>query len=152
MDSRSEEPAVSRPSQALPGPPVEAMHGRNIARRAIVVGPLIIAAFVVLRGVEGGAAAGIGVLVVVANFALAGVLLTRAATISATFYHAAALFGFFIRLGLITAAMLLIAWVVDVDRLAMGLAAVIGYLVLLTLEAWAVLRGDDRKEELEWTG
>jgi len=106
--------------------------------------------FILARGVPGGVAAGAGVVIVVANFLLAGVVLSRAATISPTLYHAAALFGFFIRLGLITITMLLVAWVVDVDRLAMGVAAVIGYLVLLTLEAWAVLKGDDRKE-LEWT-
>ena len=147
MASDTTEPPASM--QPLPGPPVEAMHARHIAKRALIIGPLIVAGFMVARGVDGGAAAAVGVVVVVANFLLAGVVLTRAAAISPTLYHAAALFGFFVRLGLITAAMLLIAWVVEVDRLAMGLAAVIGYLVLLSLEAWAVLRGD-RKEELEW--
>ena len=136
--------------RSVPGSAIEAMHARSIARRAIVVGPLIVLVFWLLRGPEGGGAAAVGVLIVVANFVLAGVLLSRAATISPTLYHAAALFGFFIRLGLITAAMLLVAWVVDVDRLAMGLAAVVAYLVLLSLEAWAVLKGDGRKE-LEWT-
>jgi len=140
---------AARPA-GVPGSPVEAVHARSIARRAIVVGPLIVVGFILARGIDGGAAAAAGVVIVVANFLLAGVVLSRAAAISPTLYHAAALFGFFIRLGLITVTMLLVAWVVDVDRLAMGVAAVIGYLVLLTLEAWAVLRGDDRKE-LEWT-
>lgn len=133
------------PMLTIPGSPVEAAHGWRIARRAIVVGPLIVLVFWLSRGVAGGAAAGVGVAIVVANFVLAGVVMSRAAAVSPTFYSAAALFGFFIRLGLITVTMLAIAWVVDVDRFSMGVAAVIGYLVLLTLEAWAVLKGDDRK-------
>jgi len=134
------------PMRTIPGSPVEAEHGWNIARRAIVIGPLIVLGFLIARGVDGGVAAGLGVLIVVGNFVLAGVVLSRAATVSPAFYHAAALFGFFIRLGLITVAMLLVAWVMDVDRLAMGLAAIIGYFVLLTLEAWTVMKGEDRKE------
>lgn len=149
MGSDPPDQAAAKPA-AVPGSPVEVAHARSIARRAIVVGPLIVIGFTLARGVDGGAAAAGGLIIVVANFLLAGVLLSRAAAISPTLYHAAALFGFFIRLGLITVTMLLVAWVVDVDRPAMGVAAVIGYLVLLTLEAWAVLKGDDRKE-LEWT-
>lgn len=149
MDSDGADQAAAKPA-GMPGSPVEAAHARSLARRAIFVGPLIVIGFTLARGIEGGAAAAGGVVIVVANFLLAGVILSRAATISPTLYHAAALFGFFIRLGLITITMLLVAWAVDVDRLAMGVAAVIGYLVLLSLEAWAVLKGDDRKE-LEWT-
>ena len=130
----------------IPGSAVEAAHGWSIARKAIVVGPVIVLGFWFARGAVGGGSAAAGIVIVVANFVLAGVLLSRAATVSPTFYHAAALFGFFIRLGLITVAMLLVAWVVDVDRLAMGLAAVIGYLILITLEAWSVLKGDSGKE------
>lgn len=149
METEAADQTAAKPA-GVPGAPVEAAHARSIARRAIVVGPLIVIGFWLARGVGGGTAAAAGVVIVVANFLLAGMLLSRAATISPTLYHAAALFGFFVRLGLITITMLLVAWVVDVDRLAMGVAAVIGYLVLLTLEAWAVLKGDDRKE-LEWT-
>ena len=68
---------------------------------------------------------------------------------SLTLYHAAALFGFFVRLGLITLAMVLIVSVTDIDRLAMGVSAVVSYLVLLSLEAVAVAKGAER--ELEWT-
>ncbi len=44
--------------------------------------------------------------------------------------------------------MLVVAQAADVDRLAMGVAAVIAYLVLLSWEALAVARGAER--ELEW--
>jgi hypothetical protein len=45
--------------------------------------------------------------------------------------------------------MLLIASVTDIDRTAMGVSAVVSYLVLLSLEAYAVSTGAER--ELEWT-
>jgi uncharacterized membrane protein YqjE len=64
-------------------------------------------------------------------------------------YHAAALFGFFLRLGLITLAVLIISKLVELDRLALGVTVVVAYLGLLTWEAIAVTKGAER--ELEWT-
>jgi hypothetical protein len=85
---------------------------------------------------------------VVANFLVSGALLSAAARISLSLYHAAALFGFLLRLVLITVVMLMVARVFDIDRMAFGVAAVVSYLVLLTLEAAAVARGGEK--ELEW--
>ncbi len=64
-------------------------------------------------------------------------------------YHAAALLGFFVRLGLITLSMFLVAAVFEVDRPALGIAAVVAYLTLLSWEAWALTRSPGR--EYEWT-
>ena len=64
-------------------------------------------------------------------------------------YHAAALFGFIIRLGLITVTMLIIANVTNLDRMAMGISVVVSYLVLLSWEAVAVANGAER--DLEWS-
>jgi hypothetical protein len=64
-------------------------------------------------------------------------------------YHAAALFGFFLRLGLIALAVLIISRLVELDRLAFGVTVVVAYLGLLTWEAIAVAKGAER--ELEWT-
>ena len=80
---------------------------------------------------------------------LAGLILSRAAAVSLRVYHAAALLGFVVRLGLITVSMFLIASVFEVDRPAMGIAAVVAYFTLLTWEAWALTKGPGR--ELEWT-
>ena len=129
--------------------PVEAIIGRHVAARAVFVAPVLIVGFGLFRGWEGAVAAAIGVVIVVANFLLAGFMLSTAARISLSLYHAAALFGFVIRLGLITAVMLLIGAATDVDRLAMGVSVVISYLVLLSWEAVAVSRGAER--ELQWT-
>ncbi len=136
--------------QPAPGPAnIEAVVGLATARRAVWVGPPLVILFGILGGAEGAFAAAIGVVVVAANFALAGLLLSKAAAISLRLYHAAALVGFFLRLGLIMLVMLVIAQVIDVDRLAMGISAVVSYLLLLSWETVAVARGETK--ELEWS-
>lgn len=127
--------------------PVEAIVARFTVRRTIFVGPLIIGVAWLLRGPQGAIAAALGVAVVAANFLLAGVILSRAATVSLKVYHAAALLGFLVRLGLITASMFLIASVFEVDRPALGVAAVVAYFMLLTWEAWALTKGPEREFE-----
>ena len=85
----------------------------------------------------------------VANFLLAGAILSISAKISLAVYHAAALFGFFLRLGLMVLTVLLIAQFLPIDRLAFGISAVVAYLVLLAWEAVAVSRG--RERNLDWS-
>jgi hypothetical protein len=128
---------------------VEAIIARHVARRALWVAPILIALFGLLRGVDGAVASAIGVAVVVGNFLLSGWMLSIAAKISLAFYHAAALFGFFLRLILITVSLLVLGSLTELDRMALGLSVVAAYLVLLSLEAVAVARGKER--ELDWT-
>ena len=90
-----------------------------------------------------------GVAIVVGNFLLAGAMLSVAARISLGLYHAAALLGFILRLGLIAITMLAVAALIDVDRMALGITVVAAYLVLLSWEAVAMTKGSER--ELEWT-
>lgn len=144
-------PASQSASQPAPGSQVaiEAILARHTVMRAVLVGPVLIAIFWMLRGADGAMAATIGVVLVVANFLLAGAIMSLAARLSLAMYHAAALLGFALRLGLITVTMLVVARQFDVDRLAFGLTAVIAYLVLIGWEAVAIARGKER--ELEWT-
>jgi hypothetical protein len=128
---------------------VEAAVARQIVRRSLVIGPLAVGLAWLIRGPEGAGAAAIGVAIVVGNFLLSGWLLSRAVKISLSVYHAAALFGFVLRLALIAGAMFAAAALFDVDRYAMGIAAVGSYLVLLTLEAVAMARRSER--EREWS-
>ncbi len=102
-----------------------------------------------IQGWSGAIAALVGVAIVVGNFLLGGWIMSRAARVSMNLYHAAALFGFLIRLGLITVTMLIIANVTDLDRMAMGISVVVSYLVLLSWEAVAVMNGAER--DLEWS-
>lgn len=140
---------TSDESPRLGSTPVETVIARHTVRRAVWVGPIVIAAAWLLRGWDGGWAAALGVGVVVGNFLLAGAMLSLALRVSLGMYHAAALFGFFLRLGLIMGSMLLVAALVEVDRLAFGLATVITYMVLLILESVAVARGKER--DVDWT-
>jgi hypothetical protein len=131
------------------GTPVESVIARHTVQRAVWVAPIVILTFAVLRGVEGAVGSAIGVAVVVGNFLLAGAMLSVAIRISLAMYHAAALFGFFLRLALVIVTTLLIVQLVDFDRLAFGISAVVTYMVLLVLESVAVARG--RERDLDWT-
>lgn len=129
--------------------PVESVIARHTVRRAVWVAPAVVVLFWILRGGEGAVGAVLGLAVVVGNFLLAGAMLSLAIRISLAMYHAAALFGFFLRLGLIIGTMLLIASLVELDRTAFGISAVVTYMVLLILESVAVARG--RERDLDWT-
>ena len=130
------------------GPAIEANIARNAVARSVYVGPALVLVFGLLRGWEGAWSAALGIAVVVANFLLSGWILSISARIGLQAYHAAALIGFFLRLGLFVGAIYLIANVVEVDRLAFGISAVVAYLALLTLEAMSLNKG--RERELSW--
>ncbi len=128
---------------------VESILARHTAKRAIFVAPVLILVFGITSGWIGAWSAALGVAVVVGNFLLAGTILSISAKVSLSVYHAAALFGFFLRLGLIVFTMLVIVRFVEIDRPAFGITAVVAYLVLLSWEAVAVVRGQERN--LDWT-
>ena len=128
---------------------VELRLARNTVARAVYVAPLLIGVFWLFRGWDGAWSAAIGGAVVIGNFLLAGAILSISARISLAAYHAAALLGFFLRLGLLTVTMLLIAKYAPIDRLAFGITAVVTYLVLIAAEMVAMAQGKER--ELEWT-
>ncbi len=129
--------------------PVESILARHTVARVVYVGPVLVAIIAVIGGWTGAWSAALGIVLVIANFLLAGAILSISARISLQAYHAAALIGFILRLGLFAGAAYLIAALVDVDRLAFGISAVIGYLTLLVIEAIAVANGGER--DLSWT-
>ena len=116
-------------------PPVELLMARSIVRRVVVVGPVMLVVFGVLRGLDGLVAAAIGVAIVIGHYLLTGSVLSRLARVSLGAYHAGALLGFIVRLGLIAATMLAVAALFDVDRTALGLAVIATYVALLLWEA-----------------
>lgn len=131
-----------------PTEPVEAIIARHTVSSAVYVAPVLILVFGLTSGWEGAWSAALGVAIVVGNFLLAGWILSISAKVSLSVYHAAALFGFFLRLGLIILTMLLIAQFVPIDRLAFGITAVVAYLVLLSWQAIVVSRR--RERNLDW--
>jgi hypothetical protein len=143
----SETVAIGEP---VPGrPDLEAALGVNIAKRALWVGPPLIGLFWILQGPRGGLSAAAGVAIIVVNFLISGLVMSRAARHSLAAYHAAALFGFFLRMGLITVAMLAAIRLADVDRVALGVTVVACYLALLFMEAAAETKSAGK--EREWT-
>src|SRR5919106_5895226 len=124
---------------------VESIIARHIVARAMYVAPALIAVFWLTRAWDGAWSAASGVGLVVVNFLLAGAILSISAKISLAVYHAAALIGFFLRLGLMVFTVLLIAQFLPIDRIAFGISAVAAYLVLLSWEAVAVSKGRERK-------
>jgi hypothetical protein len=136
-------------AEETPKVDVEMRLARNIVARVVYLAPVLVALFWVTRGWDGAWSAAVGVVVVVGNFLLAGAILSISARISLAAYHAAALIGFFLRLGLLTLTMLLIANYAPIDRLSFGITAVVTYLVLIAIETVAVAKGKER--ELEWT-
>src|SRR5680860_1321444 len=73
--------------------PIEAIIGKNIAKRSLFVAPVLALIFGLLQGWPGVVAALVGVTIVVANFLLGGYIMASAARVSLNLYHAAALFG-----------------------------------------------------------
>ncbi|MDQ3782302.1 MAG: hypothetical protein M3349_05110 [Actinomycetota bacterium] len=140
---------MAKASPIAHGHDVERHMARHTAARALWVGPVLALITGLIRGWDGAVAALLGVAIVAANFMLSGALMSRAARISLALYHAAALFGFFLRLGLIMATMFTLAWAFEIDRTALGISVVVSYLTLLTWEAIVVSRGGEK--ELEWT-
>ena len=128
---------------------VEVQISNNTAKRVVFVAPVFIAIFAFINGSSGAIAAIVGTIVVVGNFLLAGRILSVAARISPAAYHAAALFGFALRLGLLTVTMVLLTRFFELDRTAFAITTVGTYLVLLSWETVMVSRGSER--ELEWS-
>ena len=92
-------------------------------------------------GSDVAASAAIGVVLVAANFALHGVSLAWASTISIPVVFAVALGGFFFRLAIIVAAMFALNTLDWFSPVAFGLAVVPATLLLLAYEAQLVSRG-----------
>lgn len=123
--------------------PVELDLARRMVRRSVVVGPVLVVAFGLFRGVPGAVAALLGVAIVAGYYLLTGLILSRAARVSLSVYHGAALFGYVLRLVLIAGTMLALAKLMRIDRVALGVSVVVAYLSLLLGEVAAITA--DRK-------
>ena len=116
-----------------------------MVRRAIVPGAagIILSSVIgyVLGGTDAAASAGIGAVVVLANFAAHGLSLAWASRISIALVQAVALGGFVVRLGVIVGMMFALNLAPWFSPLAFGLTVVPGTLLLLVFETTLALRG-----------
>ena len=125
---------------ALPsaGPAPEAVLARDLIRRAALVAPALLLVGFLGWGVDGALSAGYGLLLVMANFAIAAGLLAWAAPISLGAFMGAALFGYLLRLGLLFGAVVLVRDAGWVELWPLGLTLIVTHLGLLAWEAKSV--------------
>jgi hypothetical protein len=121
-------------ASAFDGPAPEAVIARDMLKRAAIVGPVLIALFGLIWGLDGALSTLYGMAIVLVNFVLAAAMLTFAARISPAMMMFAALFGYLIRLALILAAILLVKDAAWVDLVPMGLTIIATHLGLLLWE------------------
>jgi hypothetical protein len=115
-----------------PSPAMEV--GKDIARRAVIWLPGIVALCAIGWGADGAASAAYGVAIVAVNFLLAAWLLAVTGRISFAMMAGAALFGFLIRLGLIFLAVMLVKDARWVSLVPLGLTLIVTHLGLLFWE------------------
>ncbi len=137
----------TRATTPTPGPlrPIEFELAQGAVKRGVVVIPVLVALFWIFRGTAGAVGAAIGGAIVVGNFLLAGWIMSVSARMSLGVYHAAALLGFVLRVGLIMLTFVVMTRMFELDRIALGVSAVVAYLTLLALEAASAARGRERK-------
>lgn len=118
----------------VPGPAVERDIAVDMAKRSVWALPVLVLAAAAIWGVDGGLSAAFAVAVVVLNLLLSAALLTMAARIGLAALMGAALFGYLIRLGLVTVAVLAVKDQPWVELVPLGLVLIITHLGLLVWE------------------
>ena len=118
----------------LAGPAPERELARDLARRALPLAPVALAAGAIGWGLDGALSAAYGLALVVANFVLAAALMAWSARISLAMLMAAVLTGYVVRLGLITAAVLLVRDAGWVELVPLCFTIILAHLGLLAWE------------------
>lgn len=118
----------------LEGPAPAMQVAKDLARRTIWVAPALLVLATGIWGVDGAASAAYGIAIVIANFLLSAWLLEVGGRISFAAMAGAAMFGYVLRLGLITVAVLLVKDASWVNIVALGLTLIVTHLGLLFWE------------------
>ena len=121
-------------AQRMDGPSPAVAVAKDLARRGVMIAPASVILGAVFWGTDGASSVALGLGIVVVNFLLAAGMLGYAARISLAFMAGAALFGFLIRLGLITIAVLLVRNEPWVELVPLGISLIISHLGLLFWE------------------
>ena len=107
---------------------------RDLVRRGLPVAPALIAVGALVAGVDGALSATYAIALVLGNFLLSAFLVAGAARISLGLVMGAVLFGYLLRLGLLTAAVLLVKDMGWVHLPVLGLTLIATHLGLLFWE------------------
>lgn len=127
----AETPAMAT---ALDGDPVEIQITTDMAKRGLVVAPIVIAVCALIWGTEGAWSAAYAIGLVLVNFLLSAALIAGTARISLGLMMGATLFGYLIRLGLIMLAVLLVKDEPWISLPALGATIIVTHLGLLVWE------------------
>ncbi len=119
-------------------PETEPAIAGDLARRGVLVAPLALIVAGVLEGGDGVASAAFALALVVANFVASAATLAWAARISPGLYLGTALGGYFVRLGVITVAVLLVRDLSWVHLPTVGITLIVLHLGLLAWEMRAI--------------
>lgn len=121
-------------AMAAQGKAPEVSVSRDMIKRGLFVAPLLMLIAGVVWGLSGMWSAGVGILLVLANFGLAALLISWAAPISLALMMGVSLFGYLIRLGLLAVAIFLLRDVSWINLPALGVTIIVTHLGLLFWE------------------
>jgi hypothetical protein len=116
------------------GPAPEVAVTKDMIRRGLIVGPLLIVVCGFIWGLDGAYSAAYGIAIVLVNFALAAGIVAWTARISLSLMMGAVLFGYLVRLGLILLAVLLVKDASWISHPALGTTIIVTHLGLLIWE------------------
>ena len=118
----------------LQGPQPVTQVVRDIVRRGLIVGPVILIIGGAIWGLEGVASVGYALVLVLLNFWLSSALISYSAKISLGLLMVSVMFGFLLRLGMIFIAFWLTKDLAWMSVVAFGITIVIMHLGLLIWE------------------
>ena len=121
-------------AMAAQGQAPEVTVSRDIIKRGLFSAPIVMIIAGVIWGLTGAWSAGLGIALVLMNFGFAALLISWAAPISLALMMGVSLFGYLLRLGLISLAVYLVRDVSWVSLPALGITIIVTHLGLLFWE------------------
>ena len=117
--------------QRLEGPAPVMDVAKDLVRRVVLIGPVLIGVGAIFYQTNGAASVAFGLAIVIVNFLMAAYLLAWAGRISFAAMGGAAMFGFLIRLGLIFVAVLLVQDASWIEFVPFGITLIVAHLGIL---------------------
>lgn len=123
------------PAPALDGGQApETEIARDLVRRGLPALPVVVAVAALVAGVDGALSGAFAIALVVGNFLLSAYLVASAARISLTLVMGAVLFGYLLRLGIISGSVLAVKDMGWVHLPVLGITLIVTHLGLLLWE------------------
>ncbi len=134
MSPSGSNPSADPMAMVLDGPAPEVEIARDIARRGVLVAPVIIGVAWLIWGTAGAWSAAFAIALILGNFALSAALIAFTARISLGLMMGAVLFGYLMRLGIVFAAVWMVRDQSWISIPALAAAIIVTYLGLLIWE------------------